>query len=129
MAIEDALYTRLTTHAGLSALIGTRAYPTLLPEKPTLPAVRYRRISGPRESAMGVDLGIAHARFQLDSFAATYTGARDVAAQVRAALQRYRATVGGVEILDIFVENELHLYEDELKIHQVLQDYRVHHRE
>ncbi len=32
MAIEDTLYTRLTTHAGLAALVVARVYPNHLPK-------------------------------------------------------------------------------------------------
>ena len=49
MGIRQSVRARAITggHAGLSALIGTRCYPDRLPEKPTLPALRYQIISSP----------------------------------------------------------------------------------
>lgn len=129
MSIEESLFTRLSTHAGLSALVSARIYPLILPQKPTLPAVTYTRVSGERVSAMGADTVIARPRFQVSCFASTYASARAVAAQVRAALQRWRGTVGGVVIQDSFIESEIDLYEDDTKLYHTALDFEIIHEE
>lgn len=128
MSIEIAIRTRLANFAGLSALVGTRIYPLKIPQNATLPAVAYEVVSAERESAMGADIGIAHFRIQLTIFAKKYseTGQLlDVATQTRAALQRFSGTVAGVEICNIFIENDLDIYGENVVQYQRIQDYKV----
>jgi hypothetical protein len=47
MTIEASIYSRCTTHAGLSALISDRCYSQRLPDSVALPAVAYHLISTP----------------------------------------------------------------------------------
>ena len=107
MAIEEALYTRLSGHAGLTALVSTRIYPVKLPQNPVYPAVTYEsRGGGAVQQSMGVTTGIRRPIFQIACFADTYDSACSVGAQVQAALSRYRATVGGIVIQDILETDE-----------------------
>lgn len=129
MAVEQALYSRLTAHAGTSAIIGKKVYPNLLPQDVTLDAITYQRISATRTPAMGADSDAAYARFQVSSWSSTYSGAKALAAQVQDALQRWSGTAGGTTVLEVFLLNELDIYEDETKYHRVIQDYRVWFRE
>lgn len=125
---EEAVYARLTAHAGTAALVGARVYPLKLPQTPTLPAVTYQRISATRESAMGSDTGITRARFQVTSHAASYSGVKALAEQVRQALQRYSGTSATVTVHDCFLENEIDLFDqdDALAGHYpVAQDFIV----
>lgn len=106
MTIEEVVYQRLTGYAGLAALVSARIYPGLLPETPSYPALTYDIVNTDRESAMGVDAGIAAARLQVMVYASKYKDARDVKEQVRGALQRYRGTLAGTEVMDTFVEDD-----------------------
>ncbi len=128
MSIEIAIRARLAGFAGLSALVGTRIYPNFIPEGSTLPAIAYEVISAERESAMGADIGTSHFRIQLTIFATSYseTGQLlDVATQTRLALQRFSGTVAGVEICNIFIENDLDIYGENVVQFQRIQDYKV----
>lgn len=129
MAIEAALYTRLTTHSGTAALVATRVYPNVLPQAGTRPAVTYRRISGTREHAMGSDPGNVLSRFQVDCWADSYTGMIALWTQVFSALSRYRATVGSEVIDDIYAGAPMDLYEDEKNLHRRMTDFMIWHRE
>lgn len=129
MSIENHLYSRLSGFAGLAALVGTRIYPVRAAQGTARPYVTLQQVAGPRLSAMGVDNGIVLARYQIDSWGATYDSSRTVAKQVRLALQRYRGTIDGTEILDIFIQNELEFDEERTRLFRVMQDYAVHHRE
>ncbi len=86
MSVETAVFTRLTTHAGTAALIGTRCYPSMLPQKATFPAVVYQRISS--SGRIGTT-DRRTARFQLSCWANTYAGAKALAVQVRNAVEGY----------------------------------------
>lgn len=129
---EESLVARLEAVSGVTDLVSTRIYPDKLPQSATLPAITYQRISTIRETAMGNDTGIARARFQVTSFAATYAALKGVTEAVRAALQRFRGASGGVTVDDCFLENELDLYsgdEDEAGVYAVAQDFIWIHRE
>ena len=55
MSIESAITTRLTSHAGLSALIGARAYADNAPQSPTYPYVVFELEDWDPPRAMGSD--------------------------------------------------------------------------
>ena len=133
MSIETEIFTRLTTFAGLSALIATRAYPNVMPQGVTYPAVTYRRVSATRFPAMGADTGLVRARFQVDSWAVDYAGVRVVAEEVRKALQRWTNPTGTV-VQDTFVVNEIDLFEpsvdtDDAGLQHVATDFEIFYEE
>lgn len=130
--VEEALVSIAQAEVGLTGLIGSspmRLHPSKLPENVTLPAATYQRISGIRESAMGSDTGVARARIQLSAYDRQYSGANAVKEELRMAFQRYRGTVLGVEIMDIFLENDMDLYEDDVDMHHLVVDLEVIYRE
>jgi hypothetical protein len=127
--LETVLFTRLSTYAGLIALTSTRIYPLIMPQNPTLPAVTYQRIDGPRESAFSAEMGLAHPRIQVDSWAKTYAGAKAVATQVRTALQRWSSEAVDPVVLDCLLESDGDEYEPDANIYRVRQDWIVWHRE
>lgn len=75
MSIEAAIRTHLIGDAGLATLIGARVYPVQLPQRPTLPAITYQRISTLPTQDRG-DAAASHARtrYQFDCWAADYDG-------------------------------------------------------
>lgn len=129
MTIDEALFTRLSTHAGVAALVATRIYPILMPQNTTLPAITKQRISGPRVQSLVGSSGLAYPRYQVDAWASTYDGAKAVADQVRAALDGFRGYVGTVRIGGIRLIGDQELYEEETRTHRVSQDFSVWHDE
>lgn len=129
MTIEAVLFTRLSTFAGLTALVGTRIYPSVAPQNVTAPFVTYRRISAVRRSGFGQDIGIVSARFQLDAIALTYSSMRAVVEQIVLALQRWRSDLTNPAVIETFIENEYEIYEDEPDLYHGAVDVIVHYRE
>jgi len=123
--VTDAVRSRLTGHAGTAALIGTRAWFGYLPQNPTLPASVVQQISGPRNSAMGADVGKFEARVQVKAHASTRAGAKALAEQHRAALQRYNGTSAATVVHDVYLVDEDDEMEPEVGIWSVRQDYMV----
>jgi hypothetical protein len=123
MSLESEVYSRLSGFAGLTALVSTRIYPLRLPQDTTLPAVTFTRLSASRLSAMGSDPGLVRARVQYDAWtegSGAFDGARAIAEQIRAALQRWRTTSGTI-VQDSFLESEVELYEADVStVHVVL---------
>lgn len=74
--IEEAFRDMVASQSAVSAIIGVgleaRIYPGKLPQNPTLPAMTYQLISGPRDyNQQGAD-GVVRFRFQLDMYGRTY---------------------------------------------------------
>ena len=128
MTIEAVLYTRLSTFAGLTALVATRVYPLAAPQNVTAPYLTYRRVSAIRESAMGADANNVTARFQIDVWASSFASARNVAEQVRLAMQRW-TNATGTTVDDTFIENQIDLYDPEIDTFHIAVDIRTHYRE
>lgn len=130
--IEDAIYARLSAYTDLTDLIGTnpvRIHMLVMPQKETKPAVVVQRISKTVESASGSDTGDSTVRMQIESYGSGYVSARAVATQVRKALQRYSATIAGVIVQSVFIENDFDDYDPTTLEFRVIQDYRCHFKE
>ncbi len=124
--VEDAVFSRLTAFAGLTALIVSRIYPVRIPQNPTYPLASYQKISDVPEHAMGADAGVRRARVQVSAWAPAYSDAKDVAVQVILALSRFRGTIAGITIQEIFFENEVDLgFDLDAQVHQIADDFTV----
>ena len=126
MTLEEGLYSRLTGYAGLSALIGTRLYPEVLPEGVTLPAVTYQIVSlADTADAAGGDNLMDTNRVQLTSYAATKAAAANVDRQIRAAINGYRGSMGTVVIEGCWRVNQIANYDPLPQLRQVISDYEI----
>lgn len=127
--LEEALVSALKAHAGLEALVVERIFPVMVPQGTTLPAVSYRRVSGPRIHAMVADPGLASPRIQVDAWGATYASAKAVAAQVIDCLQRWSGTVETVSVQDTYFQGDQDIYDPDTERWQVSMDFIVWHNE
>lgn len=127
--IEEALFVRATTFAGLQALVGARFYPLRLPPNVTLPAGTYQRIGGPRFEAAGSDTGIAQQRIQVDWYAETYAEVKAVARQARLAFERWSDDAADPRVLDTYIDRDTDIDEPSVKNYRVSQDFTVLHAE
>ncbi len=99
MGVRQSIYTRCTTHSGLSALIGTRCYPTNLPKGAGMPAIVYHLISTPLNLYRDHQASPSDRwtyRVQLDCYATTPDGAASVGEQAVKAWMGYTFRAGGV---------------------------------
>ena len=115
MSAELALFTRLSTHSGLSALISTRCYPLLMPQKAIFPNVVYQRISSTEQNGTST---IRETRFQISCWGVTYSSMHSIATQVRAALEGY----SDLTIKMARVVNQLDDYEDDTATYRRIID-------
>ena len=127
--LEEVLVAHLSAYDGLTALISVRIYPLILPQSPTLPALTYQRIDGPREHCMSEDAEVARPRIQIDTWAETDASAKAVATQVRTALQRWADATTSPVVLDSLLDNDEDSYEPDTNIYRVRQDWIIWHRE
>lgn len=132
MLLEEAIRAHLVANGGVSALIGTRLYPLVLPQDPTYPAIVLTRVSGVREHSHDGPSLLSTSRLQLDCIAPTAAAAKNVADKVRLALDGFRGTMGGaggVEVNGAWLEDERDGYDDELRVYSASVDYMVLHNE
>ena len=130
MSLEETLFSRLSGFAGITALVpAARITPNTLPQGTTYPAISYRRVTTLPYTAMGADTGVTRARVQVDIWGKNYSVLDSVGEQVRAALQRWRHTSPGTEVLSSFYVNAVDLYEPENEIHHRAMDFEIDYRE
>jgi hypothetical protein len=130
MGIEATLNTRLLEFSGLAALVSDRIYPNVKPEDAAQPSVTFRNVTSPRSSAMGVDVEVVKARFQIDVWALTYDEAIAVRDQVQAAVRRWRNTSPGSVVQDTFILNGgTDLYEADTKQQHIAIDIEINYIE
>ncbi len=120
---NEALYDYLTTHAGLSALVGTRIYPLRLPEGAVYPCIRHQEITLTPTMAHDGDRRFDHTREQFDVYAETMLGAEAAAEQVRLALNGQGFTVGTVTVETATMANRLEDYSLTLKAYKIILDF------
>jgi len=122
MSLRTVVYARCTAHSGLSALIGKRCYPDVLPENVTYPALRYARISTTNEQyriSTPTPTTREEARVQFDCFAESGDAAAALADQVRLAWDGYQ---NGCTVGRAFQANRIETYEDGLGVYRTIVD-------
>ena len=129
MSVRNAVYSRLSTYAGLISLVSTRIYTKQVPQEPTYPCVFYEVISMERVSALDGDSGTVDAEIRTISMGSTLDSAQQVADQVRAALQRWSGVESGVTIINVLISSEADYYNDSELISHVEQTYTIAHKE
>lgn len=121
MTAEASLYTALTDHAGLTALVSARIYPLVIPPDPTLPAIAYQRIvSTPVETMDQSGSGVDRVVFQVTAWSTTNAEAHSVIAQVDLAM-----AAASFAVVTLSVRDD---YDYETKLFGVSTDYSTWHR-
>lgn len=136
MTVEEAVRAQLLATSAVTDLVGTRIYMLVLPQKPTLPAIRVQLIDNPEDYHLRGPVDLTPARVQVDVYAHAATSGNDpyasasaIAEQVNAALIAAPWSTGspGRQIAGAFRKSRRTMYEgDEFRIVRVFQDYMVH---
>ena len=122
--IEEVLRSKLLAASAVAALVGTRVYPVVLPQAPTWPALSYQRVTSDashRHEQTGrtpVEVWI-----QIDAWAQTARGARQLALEIKAAINGQRWPIEGVH--GVLLRNQRDLYEEAVKVYRVRTVYTV----
>lgn len=107
MTIEAQLYTYLTNHTALKALISTRVYPMIIPLNADLPAVAYQVLSDPPlETHQGV-IGFHRMRIQFTAQDHSYNGVVTLSNTLASALDAWRGAVTGFYIVRTVIYSTL----------------------
>lgn len=127
--IEQGLITFLLEDPVLNALIGNRLHPLTLPQTPTLPAIVWQRISGPREHSHSGPSQLAHPRFQFACWSKNLLEAIQVAEALRIRLDGYSGAMGNETAYAVFILDDHDMYDPETGLPRRIVDYRIWHKE
>ena len=134
--LEVGLISYLEGYAGLSALISTRIYHMMKPQSVVYPCVTFQRIDTPRIHTMdssGATGTLARPRIQFDAWADTYTAAKNITDQLRAALNGKRGSIGtapyAVTIRSALVDGEAPSYDTLVSMYRSRSDFIIYHEE
>lgn len=118
MTISSLVKTALSV-SGVTSIVGSRIYPTLLPQAPTYPAITYGRVSNTGQ--MGTTV-LRESRYQIDCWATTYAATQTLAAAVKAALEEHTDTDQTPGIKMSRVVNELDDYDSDAEVYRTIVD-------
>jgi len=110
--VEAALVARLTGDAGVTALVGSRVYPQVVPQDAAMPALAYQRISETPEYSHTGFSSLSRTRFQITIEADTMASVKAVAQAVRIALRGVTWSFGAVDVFASFIESSTDGYSD-----------------
>lgn len=126
---EQALYAILANDTAVSALVGTRIFPNVIPQDVALPVLAYMRVSGARTNSQTGPSQLARPRFQITCLSRSYSEAKTLAAAVRRALDGYKGAIASVDVQGVMIQNEFDTFTDDDDLHTVRQDYYFWHAE
>lgn len=126
----EAVYAQLSGFSALTALVGTRIYPVEAPANAVRPYVVFFTVSNVRVNHLSGPAEVTNPRLQIDGYAARYIDAQAIAEQVRAALDGFAGTSGGVEVLAVTCIDGRDFYEDSANppLHRASLDFSLWHR-
>jgi hypothetical protein len=133
--IEGALRKKMIAASFINSIVGERVYPLRMPDNAILPAIVYTRITSERQHTLDGAGNLTYSRFVIDSYSnqesknGGFAESIAIARAVQATLDGYRGPADGVDIQGILQMTEQHLYDSELEIYRVSQDWMVIHRE
>ncbi len=123
--MEQQFAAWLVAQPAVSALLGNRLYPLVLPQNGRLPAATYQRVSGERNYDLDGSTGPKRVTLQLDSWAEDYAGAKALAAAIESVLEGYTGPMAGLTVSRSVILREDEDYEDQTKRWRVSVDYQI----
>lgn len=120
--VESKLYALLTADPAVSAIVGTRVYPMVLPQRCTFPAASYFRVSGGQQNTLDGYSGTENPRIQVDCWAREYADAKALASAIRTAMD-------GATNFKALCISDRDMYEDDAELHRVLLEFSCWNKE
>lgn len=104
--IESAIASILLADSDIVGVVADRVNPNYVPQSDDVPAISYTQISGIRDSDLDAPIELVNSRWQINCWAETSDGARDLATLVRIAFGGFSGVVNTVKISFVELENE-----------------------
>lgn len=128
MIFEEALQAHLVADAGVSALIGTRVYPDIMPPGSAKPAAVYTLIGNMRGSTLCATDTLVAGQYQIDAYATSYKASKLLAKALFGCLADYKGVIGEFKVSRIFILSEVDLDDPDPGLYRVSQTYQVWYR-
>jgi hypothetical protein len=136
MTIETALFSYLSTEAGMTTLVSTRIYASSPPSSPTYPFVTFQIINNQPAHYMAGAVGITDVRMQIDAWAFLVSEQQAISEALRNLLDGFRGSMG-TELLAVrkcFLETRNTFQEPDkqgknLPVHRASLDFSLWHVE
>jgi hypothetical protein len=123
MSVRSALRTILTGNSSVTALVGTRIYPTIAPEGNLWPIIVYiqtdNRPSNHKSGASTLDF----ISVELDFVSPKLTDIATLAETVRGVLEAHAGSATGIQ--RIVFQGEDEFYDDANKLHRINHEYLI----
>ena len=104
---EKHVYQKLVSTPGVARFVGFQVYPIAVPKTgASLPFIVYKRSNIMREVALGGPLFVPMVNLQIASWALSYDAVRELADEVRLALDGHTGTMAGATIQDMRLMSE-----------------------
>jgi hypothetical protein len=103
---EKHVFQRLVTTPGVARVVGFQVFAVAVPNGATLPFCVYKRANVSREATLSGPLFLPVVSLQIASWATYYDAARELADEVRLALDGHTGTAAGVTISDMRLVSE-----------------------
>jgi len=104
---EKHVYQKLVSAPGVARFVGFQVYPIAVPKTgASLPFIVYRRSNIMRDVALGGPLFVPMVNLQIASWALSYDAVRELADEVRLALDGHTGTLAGATIQDMRLMSE-----------------------
>lgn len=130
--IEEAVIAKLKATSAITALVSTRVWQLMLPQGPTLPAIKVQLVDKDPSHHLRGTSKTFQTRVQVDTYAAigtvdAYKKANDIADAVEAVLDgKAPFTSGDLKVTGGFLMTRTPAYEaEEIKAVRVRQDFAV----
>lgn len=104
--------------SALGPIVNNRVYPLVMPQAATIPAVVYTRIANNAQNVLEGGSTLDQVRIQIDTYATTFAECRNIADQVRSAIEGIKGTL----------QTEQDFWEVEVNYYRISQDYYIWER-
>jgi hypothetical protein len=104
---EKHVYQKLVSTPGVARIVGFQVYPIAVPKTgASLPFIVYKRSNIMRETALSGPMFVPVVSLQIASWALSYDAVRELADEVRLALDGHTGTLAGATIQDMRLMSE-----------------------
>lgn len=137
MTIGESLRAYLLADASIAALVAERIYRKRLPQKVTMPAITYFKVSGVRHGNLRGVASAAEPRYQIDAWAINGDGAEALGRLVRLRLEGFvgewpsdGGSPGNTVQVSIRFDSDMELFEEDISggLCRNSADYFVFHQ-
>lgn len=104
--VEKAIYDLLTNSTGVTSVVSSRIYNGTVPQETDMPFVMFRRERTQRYRTLDGPNGLVEADFEVNCVGLRAGQLLTLADEIRQALDNYSATVAGIDVHRIMLDDE-----------------------